>query len=55
MNDSSKMLDRTTLKPVENYCDEEAHENKVTLKQIAFEVAIYVTRKDLRGGLHYVR
>lgn len=67
MNRSSQMLDSTTLKPVDNfnyydtdsmhcgYCDTDSVERKVTLKQIAFETAIYVTRRNLRGGLHYVR
>lgn len=56
MNSSSQMLDRTTLKAVENYFDNKAeHESKITLKNIAFEMKIYVTRKHLRGGLYYVR
>lgn len=48
MNNCNSLLSRTTLQPVKHY-------PKVTLKDIAKEIEIYVTRKDKRGELKYVR
>lgn len=48
INSCNKMLTRDTLQPVE-------HNQNVSLKEIAKEIEIYVTRKDKRGELKYVR
>lgn len=48
LNSCNKMLDRSTLQPVEP-------KPNVSLKEIAKEIEIYVTRKDKRGELKYVR
>lgn len=48
VNSCNKMLDRATLQPVEP-------KPKVSLKDVAKEIETYVTRKEKRGELNYVR